>query len=378
MSSRKRKAPRNTAWRNGVLWARFEIKGKPYRFSLHTDSVEVATGRVKAEMDRLNALVRFGDGRKTWEEAVTAWLPNATRNIGPETLKRYKCSLEQVSLILTPKTFLDELNATLIWEIVNDRRDDGVTDATIRRDLTAIASVCKFVAALRWPGASNPTRDIMELVTERRDPIVLPDAAHIEAVAQWIEADKEWRGPGVVVTHKDGSPMLAAMTRAALLTGCRQSELATLTWPRIDLGARQATIIGKGNKLRTIDLGDAYGLFARLPRHNRTEYVFWHGEGARYLNVASRFAGYVGEVERRSIEAGVAFRAFCFHDMRHKFAVDFLKTRRGTIYDLQLHLGHSSVTTTEGYLKYLTPEEALAAKHGATVAAPAPRLSLVG
>ena len=52
---------------------------------------------------------------------------------------------------------------------------------------------------------------------------------------------------------------------------------------------------------------------------------------------------------------------FRFHDLRHRYAVDYLKAG-GSIYDLQQHLGHSSVKTTEIYLDYLSPAETRAAK----------------
>ncbi len=51
---------------------------------------------------------------------------------------------------------------------------------------------------------------------------------------------------------------------------------------------------------------------------------------------------------------------FRFHDLRHKYAIDYLKTG-GKIYTLQKLLGHASIKTTELYLTYLTPEEAKAA-----------------
>jgi integrase/recombinase XerD len=60
-------------------------------------------------------------------------------------------------------------------------------------------------------------------------------------------------------------------------------------------------------------------------------------------------------------EAGLDFRPFRFHDMRHLHAVTWLKDGR-SIYDLQNRLGHTSIKTTEMYCVYLTPEEHRAAK----------------
>jgi integrase/recombinase XerD len=47
---------------------------------------------------------------------------------------------------------------------------------------------------------------------------------------------------------------------------------------------------------------------------------------------------------------------FRFHDLRHLYAVEML--RSGTsIYRVSQHLGHTSVSTTEIYLAHLMPEE---------------------
>jgi hypothetical protein len=43
----------------------------------------------------------------------------------------------------------------------------------------------------------------------------------------------------------------------------------------------------------------------------------------------------------------------------------------GSIYDLQARLGHTSIKTTEIYLKYLTPDEGRIAKGQAMVPLPA-------
>ncbi|MEE9141003.1 MAG: site-specific integrase [Alphaproteobacteria bacterium] len=46
-------------------------------------------------------------------------------------------------------------------------------------------------------------------------------------------------------------------------------------------------------------------------------------------------------------------RRFFLRDLRHWFAVDYLR-RGGSIYDLKGILGHSSIKTTEIYLHFLT------------------------
>ena len=70
----------------------------------------------------------------------------------------------------------------------------------------------------------------------------------------------------------------------------------------------------------------------------------------------------VGKTAQRD---GTEFRRFRFDDLRHRFAVDYLGNG-GSIYDLQRHLGHSSIKVTEIYLAHLTPEQERSARSGRT------------
>jgi integrase/recombinase XerD len=156
------------------------------------------------------------------------------------------------------------------------------------------------------------------------------------------------------------------MAELSLETGMRQEEVAGLEHDRIDRKRMAATLEEtKGNAVRQVTLTEkALEIIDRQPRHFKAKWVFWHGNGERYLNVDSSFYALVKRVARKAAQAGREFRRFRFHDLRHLFAVTYLRERRGTIYALQQELGHKSIKTTEGYLKHLTPEEQLAAKHG--------------
>jgi integrase/recombinase XerD len=200
--------------------------------------------------------------------------------------------------------------------------------------------------------SANPALAHLKRLNERRDPIVLPETADIEAVIA--------RAPG----------MFAALIRAAWLTGCRQDELVGLERSGVDMLRRQIRVLGKRNKARTVDMHGAYEVFRSATAHLRSKFVFWHSEGSPYANVASRFVEISKSAQKTAHAAGRDFRRFRFHDLRHHFAVHFLKDRLGTIYDLQQHLGHTSIKTTELYLSFLTAEEQRAAK-GVTAQKPA-------
>ena len=200
----------------------------------------------------------------------------------------------------------------------------------------------------------NPARGRAAKLKERRDPIILPEVAHIERMIA--------RAPG----------RLAALVHVAWLTGCRLDELTAAERGKLDHSRRQLTVRGKGNKTRVVDLdfGGAYEILRALPVRLGCKWLFWHGQGEPYRNLSSRFAALVrGEHELAIAAAKTAkhdepdFRPFRFHDLRHRHAVDWLKAGR-SVYDLQQRLGHASIKTTEIYLAFLTPEEARAVMYG--------------
>jgi integrase/recombinase XerD len=233
----------------------------------------------------------------------------------------------------------------MVLEIVRGRRQAGVTVATVRRDLTALSSVLDYAEDQDWR-EDNPALARLRKLKERRDPIVLPDPAHIERVIA--------RAPG----------RLPALIRGAWLTGCRQNELVAALRTGLDHARRQLTVRGKGNRNRVVELdfGDAYELFRSLPVRLGCKWLFWHHEGEPYRNLSSRFAVLVEGAQKEAQRERADFRPFRFHDLRHRHAVDWLKSGR-SIYDLQQRLGHRSIKTTELYLEFLTPEEARIVKY---------------
>lgn len=349
--SRRRKAPPNTEWHGDTLYGRIRIKGKLKRWSLRTDDVELARLTVAADIEAMKAEAFHPDHHRVkYQDAFSAWGERyIVHQVGPATTVRYTVSLKQLEPFLRGR-FLDEIDKSLISTIVDNRRAAGVSTATLRRDLGALASVLDYAEV-----EPNPARDRLKKLKERRDPIVLPEVAHIERMIR--------RAPG----------RLSALVHAAWLTGCRLEELVTAERARLDHPRRQLTVRGKGNKTRVVDLnfGGAYEILRSLPVRLGCKWLFWHGQGEPYRNLSSRFAALVAseyelaqEEARTAGHAEPAFRPFRFHDLRHRHAVDWLKDGR-SIYDLQQRLGHASIKMTEAYVAYLTPEEKRAAMYGA-------------
>jgi integrase/recombinase XerD len=169
-----------------------------------------------------------------------------------------------------------------------------------------------------------------------------------------------------------------------LLTGCREDELINAKRRDFDATGRTLTVLGKGNKSRVIDLNwnDGYKLFESIPAFAGKPSLFWRHEDKRVRSDSKRSPTFRGDpiedpgptfarlgngTEEWAAEHGVPFVRFCFHDLRHRHAVDYLKSG-GNIYDLRDRLGHETLAMTEKYLKHITPEQARIAKYGRAAA----------
>jgi integrase/recombinase XerD len=345
MEGKKRlKAPAGCYWRGEILWGRTRVGGHNIRWSLETDDPQVAAERYRAGKDRVIA-ERHGDGTRSFDEAIVPWAAWLECSVRPKTVKRYLASLAQLAPFLAGKT-LAEIDVALVGTIIRDRQRQRVSNATIKGDLVALSSVFSYAIGQGWIQL-NPVLPhyAAKMVRVKRDPIVLPSRTDIDLVIS--------RCPG----------NMAGIARFAIATGARQEEILRATRDDIDHRHRQMTLIGKGNKLRVIDLEPFGGYTAVLaqPASERTPLLFWHSGGESYKNFSTQFREVVNRTARWAKKHNVPFRKFRFHDLRHYHAVIWLKSGR-QYRDLQHRLGHASIVTTEGYWKYLTPEEDRMAK----------------
>jgi integrase/recombinase XerD len=310
---------------NGTWYLRAEFAGRKYRESLHTTNVREARRLRDARLKTLQSQARHG--AVDWPKAVVAWAEHMQGQIGPATRQRYLQSLALCEPHLRGR-MVGEIDGPIIRGLVTARRR-VVGIATVRRDLTAVSRVLAYAQSVGLR-EGNPALDAIRTLRERRDPIVLPDDGSIQAV------------------FAKCSPALRNLAVAARLTGARQAELTALKWSQLNETAGTLEILkGKGNRRRVITLSPAaLDHIAGLDRSS--ELIFPSADG-RWVSVPPAFAKTVRRAAPR-----VPFR---FHDLRHLYAVESLRSGL-SIYRVSQHLGHTSVKTTEIYLAHLTPDEA--------------------
>jgi integrase len=340
-------------WRNGVAYGYAYRQGREHRRSLRTRDPQEAEGEFKRWLESLEPKVCTAAGQPTFKEAVIAWRGLVYEAPIGEGLKqssrdRILDCIRIMSSMFAEAT-LEEINHKAIGRWVMARREGKVvhngvklkpsTNATIRRELSALSSVFTAVNALGIYDQNPAATWNRRVIPETRAPFYVPTVAEIELVA----------------SH--ASPEFAALIRFAAYTGCRQGEAVDLTWRDVRLERREVRFFHtKTSQPRVIALkspgGDATASVTGRPRHIGVPLVFWHTLGQRYMGVPNNFARLVQKAIKAEKEAGRALKAFNFHKMRHAFAIRWLENG-GDIYELSKHLGHTSVKTTEIYLAYV-------------------------
>lgn len=344
---KRAKAPPGCYWRGETLWARYKVAGVEHRQSLRTGNRAEALKRRESLKKEAEEAAHFGGEVRTWQEAVIEWSMWLPSHVAAGTAKRYHTSLRMVHDHLS-SLHIHEITRAVLLDIINERREDGATNATIRRDLTAISSVLGYAEEQGWTEENAAAILSRKRLRERRDPITLPCAADYEAVLAKL------------------SPMQARIARFALATGMRSGEITGLRTTDIK-ASRSVAHLGKTKRGpgRTVTLSaDAMREIesAAAGRPPNCEWVFWHDAGEPYSNLASNFRRTVRQVAQKAAQKGTPFREFKFHDLRHWYIVRELQARRSIAW-LKDQVGHSTTDQTDAYARvFLSVDEADSAR----------------
>lgn len=339
------KSARSNLYRRGTTWwARVQIAGRDVRRSLHTSVRSEAAERLKAILKDAERIRHGDEPRHKYEDAVVLWAEGNFGGVKPRSAERYQTSLRMLHEHFAP-LYMDQITAKKIGAYIVARRRDGASNATIRRDLSALSRLIAHANAHGW-GEDNPARTFDRSVIKQK-----------KFVMERVDADS------YEAVLKRCSPVFAAYVRFLLATGLRADEAAAIKRKAVDWSGARVTVNGKTG-LRTIELSPAALAAAKAaPPSLTSPYLFWAPHGGRYMDPSQRFATARLSAQKAAHKAGREFKPFRLHDLRHEYAIRWLEAG-GSIYALQQHLGHSSVKTTEAYCAFITPEQAKWAKEG--------------
>lgn len=334
------KLPDNCYLRGSTIWGRITVAGCEHRRSLRTNDPKEARLRLAAwrkKVERSHFDIEEGH---TFKAAVLKWgsevLPGAVK---PAVARRYLTSIAALKVIFGDKK-VAEITSRDIARYISSR-SGAVTNATIHRDITALSRLLAACAAWGWISSNPAKTHDLSIIRQKPKKLTIPDERDFQTALAFVPA-------GV-------APILEFLDQ----TGMRSNEAVTLEWRDVNERLKQILLQQtKTGRPRALNWkthgGDAGPILAALKRE--TEFVFPSGDDISYHSFSSVFGNAMRRLVEREDNANRAFRRFRVHDLRHRFAIRWLKAG-GDIYRLSRHLGHSSVKTTEIYLEYLTDDE---------------------
>jgi len=219
----KNKIAENLYLRGKTYYCRVQVRGRDVRVSLRTGNIGQARkerGRLLREVLAIRSAPRKEDHAETWDRAVVAHCDNVLDKqvVAPSTAERYRDSFRKVGPLLHGKP-LTTIGARVIAGLVIARQEMDVSNATVKRDLTAISRVMDYAISRGVKGVINTAKAYPRSFLHETQVVIRPPTdAEIALVIEMVAAEriKQW-------------PVLASWLRA---TGMRIGEtlLAQRAW----------------------------------------------------------------------------------------------------------------------------------------------------
>lgn len=345
--------------KNGIFYFRKRIGGgKRFTRSLQTSDWAEACKRaieLNDELERESATAELGE-QKLFGIVAAEFIDTQAQYYRPNALKRYATSFTTLGRLITRRGIpfthipIHEISRADCQDILN--RD--AKDNTVRNDLTAVSAVLDYAIESEYV-EHNVVRDIKRARYRKRRPTKNPTIGEHRGLDFDVRLVPEHELQAVIEACKTGpATMLHHLVEFYARFGLRQDEGVRLRWSFLDEANEVLAIHGSQGFTRYRQLSaDDLAWLLQLPRHHASDVVFWHGaRGEPFANVSSNL-GYV----RRKLQAqGKGEFRWRPHDLRHKFAIDYL-TAGGDIFLLKDLLGHTKVSTTELYVAHMTPAQ---------------------
>lgn len=257
----------------------------------------------------------------------------------PHTVASYRRDMERLAAFAVPRGAADpaDLTPALLREFIFALKDLGLAGSTIRRQVSAIRTWCRFLV-----GEGMLDRDPSERLETPRRWRTLPEVlsvAEVEALlaAPSLDQPLAWRD--------------RTLLELGYGAGLRVSELCGLTMGDLLLSDGLVRVLGKGSKERLVPIGRKvigtlgvylHGLRAELDRGRTQGRVLLNARGAPLSRV-----GAWGIVKRQTRAAGIE-RSVTPHTLRHSFATHLLEGG-ADLRAVQEMLGHADLSTTQIY-----------------------------
>ena len=261
----------------------------------------------------------------------------------PSDMVFEEIDVSDVDVRLLNKVTTDDLLAFIIW-LSRTRKQSNASRA---RHVASLKSFFKYLHSKKRLIDNNPAYDLETPKIGKRNPkyLTLEQSQKLLTTAY--------------TSPKESNVRDYCMLTLFLNCGMRLSELRGINTN--DIRGTTLTVIGKGNKERTIYLNDSC-LAALDDWLAERESIKIKPEAGKALFVSKRGTRISDDmiqivIKRLLEEAGIDTRVYSVHKLRHTAATLMYKYGHVDIRNLQMILGHQSVSTTQIYTH--VDEEAL-------------------
>jgi integrase len=287
--------------------------------------------RIAARAGKLTEKIRPQKPADTFGDYAQALLDSAEWK-AKRSASRNEISLKHLNLAFKDKR-LAEINPGLVRKYVTDRRDKGLSPATINREISLLKSIL-YSAEYDGLIASNPIRGRRVKKLEEagsREKVILSMGLTDDKLLELIEG---------------AAPHFKPILELALVTGMRRGEIFKMKWKDVNFTLKRIRIPAENAKSKQerivpIDAETAMDLDSI---ERKSDYVFmndWTGKGRKDVREAFRAA-----CERVGIPTGRG-QGLVFHDLRHLAAYRLVKAT--DIVTASKILGHASIQMTMRY-----------------------------
>ena len=244
-------------------------------------------------------------------------------------------NIEDIDLKTINKVSTDDLLVFLIWE----SRERKLSNASRARTIAALKSFFKYLHSKKHIIDNNPAYDLESPKIGKRNPKYLT----LDQSTKLLET--AYNSP------KESNERDFCILTLFLNCGMRLSELKGIDID--DIHGTVLTVIGKGNKERTVYLNQAC-LDALEDWMNKRATLKIKPSDKKALFVSKRGTRISDDmiqitIKRLLLEAGIDTKVYSVHKLRHTAATLMYKYGHVDIRNLQIILGHKSVSTTQIY-----------------------------
>jgi integrase/recombinase XerD len=275
------------------------------------------------------------------------WYLQGEKRLAPNSLSAYRADLRSwqeagldVAVDVSPSP--DELLSALK---VFEKRE--LKSSTLARKIASLRAYVRFRSIL-----SPAWETLLDEMPAPREELPFPKALSVEEVETLLDFD-----PGADARLLRNRAMLELI----YASGLRVSEAIGLGWSAVEPDRRVLRVLGKGSKERFVPYSERAAEW--LERYRERVWGDWQSQALK-KHKDTVFLSHLAKplsrmavwklLQRRSMEAALDTPVHP-HMLRHSFATHLLQGG-ADVRVVQILLGHSSLNTTERYLKITDSE----------------------